>query len=297
MIPFSIALVLMAGPLNSPAWYPDGHSQIAVQAVKSLPKELPAFFRSGAATVAHVAQDPDVHKPKGREVLYEREFPEHYLDLELLQGAEIPPKVSEYNKLCAKLGLDPAQVGMLPYAVTEWTERLIVAFAEHRKWPRNPEIQKKALVYAGFLAHYAGDLWQPLHTTVHHNGRAKPDHSSPFTGIHQKVDGIFSVPHANLKLAPYTGKPRVLNPILSAVVTELKASNALVDALYAMESKLPPDPSKAGSQKPTTSRLDPEIAAFFQARGADAVRFLAELYGTAWKLSETEVLPTWLKRN
>src|SRR5581483_6890740 len=96
------------------------------------------------------------------------EGPEHYLDSELLKDRPLPPTRYRFIALCAELNLDPSKVGLVPYAIAEGTERLAIAFAEHRKWPQNPYIQQKALVYAGRLAHYSCDLCMPLHTTIDH---------------------------------------------------------------------------------------------------------------------------------
>ena len=51
---------------------------------------------------------------------------------------------------------------------------LAVAFAEYRKWPDNPMIQHKCFLYAGFLAHYAQDMCQPLHLTINFDGLGNP---------------------------------------------------------------------------------------------------------------------------
>jgi hypothetical protein len=98
----------------------------------------------------------------------------------------------------------------LPYAIAEWTERLSIAFAEHRKYPANPYIQNKCLVYAGFLAHYAQDLCMPLHTTIHHDGRANPDGSTPKTGIHPRVDSL--VEKLDMQPAQLAANQRVWPP-------------------------------------------------------------------------------------
>src|SRR5437764_832460 len=42
----------------------------------------------------------------------------------------------------------------------------------------------------GILAHYAGDICMPLHTTVDYDGRVTADGRSPHSGIHAKVDSL-----------------------------------------------------------------------------------------------------------
>lgn len=45
------------------------------------------------------------------------------------------PKKSRYEfiALCAKLKIRPDEVGLLPYALVEWTQRLMMAFADYRR--------------------------------------------------------------------------------------------------------------------------------------------------------------------
>lgn len=163
-----------------------------------------------------------------------------------------------------------------------------MAFAEHRKWPENPHIKTKCLVYAGFLAHYAGDLCMPLHTTIHHDGRARADGSSPRSGIHAKVDSL--IEKVALKASDLVAgqKPEAVESVFPAVLAEIERSRALVDRVYALEAKLPPE------NGPWTP--DAEVLQFTTERGRAGARFLGSLYLTAWKKSATIKLPAWLKR-
>ena len=63
------------------------------------------------------------------------------------------------------------EASTLPYSIAEWTQRLTIAFAEHRNDPENPHVRAKCLVFAGILSHYAADLHMPLHTSIHWDGR------------------------------------------------------------------------------------------------------------------------------
>ena len=149
---------------------------------------MPAFFRQGGNIASHVVFDPDLFKNRGVSVLRHAEEGEHYFDLEYLEGRAIPAKRFDFIALCQKLDLKPTKVGMAPYAIAEWTGRLAVAFAEHRKWPENEAIQQKCLVYAGMLAHYAEDICQPLHATRDYDGKKQEDGTVIGKGIHEKVD-------------------------------------------------------------------------------------------------------------
>jgi hypothetical protein len=279
-------LGLAAGPAR--AWWPEGHSIIASGAVKALPSEVPQWFREGGGMIAHCAQDPDLVKSRSLPELNDTEGPEHYLDFELLAGKPLPANRYIYLKLCADMKLNPNKVGTLPYSVTEWTQRVTMAFAENRKYPENPYVKSKALVYAGILAHYAGDLSMPLHCTVDYNGRAKPDGTSPSSGIHAKVDSLVEKCELKPEELAADQKPEAVDDIMLRVLEEIQASRKLIDKTYELEPKLPPE---SGEWKPS-----PEVLAFTKERARAGTRFLSSLYLTAWRKSERLQLPAWLKR-
>lgn len=281
-----LASVALAGAAS--AWWPQGHSIIAEGAVRALPAEVPVFFREGHGLIAHTSQDPDVAKNRDTPAVRDAEEPEHYIDWELLEGRQLPATRYAYLKLCAGAKLDPEKIGTLPYSITEWTERLAVAFAEHRKYPENPHIRTKCLVYAGFLAHYACDLTMPLHCTVHHNGRARPDGSSPRTGIHTKVDSLIEKVGLKPRELAADQKLEVAEALMPFVLKEIELSRTLVDRTYELEPKLPPE---RGEWTPS-----PEVKAFTLERGRAGARFLASLYLSAWRKSARISLPPWLER-
>jgi hypothetical protein len=270
------------------AWYVEGHRKVAIDAVRSLPCSVPSFFREGAAAVGEGAVDPDVFKAPEAPALRDRESPEHFFNSEELSGRPLPELRSRYVRLMTSERRDPAAVGYLPYAVLEDAERLAVAFAEHRRWPANPEIRGKILLYAGLLAHYAADLCQPLHTTIHHDGRARADGSSPHTGIHQHVDALLeSVPFD--RVAAVAGLEISAVPDWRAtVLEELAASHRLVEEVYAKEASFVPGPPGSPWH---ASAVD-----FTSERYRAAVRFIATLYLTSWERSGAIELPPWLRR-
>jgi hypothetical protein len=282
-----VAATAIAIGLAAPtqAWWGDTHGLLTQAAISVLPQEMPAFFRAGGSTAAHTAFDPDIAKNRGAPHVSHGEFPEHFADIELLRGESLPEQRYEFVALCHRLGVAPEDVGFVPYAITESTERLAVAFAEHRKWPENEAIQAKCLVYAGFLSHYAADLVQPLHATIHYDGRLRDDGSREDGGrIHEQMDSL--IERLGLSLDELT-QGAVLESIdaeglFAAVAAQVEESNGQVDRVYALAGDL--DPVTATARQ------------MAQERGRRAVSFVGSLYLTAWQMSAAIRLPGWLER-
>ena len=281
----AVWLAVVAGWLAVPAqaWWGDGHGILTEGAVLALPEDVPAFFRQGGNMASHVVFDPDLFKNRGAPLLSHAEHGEHYFDLEYLGGRAIPAKRFDFIALCFELDLDPTKVGMAPYAIAEWTERLAVAFAEHRQWPENEAIQQKCLVYAGILAHYAEDVCQPLHATLDFDGKKQEDGTVIGKGIHEKVDSSVE----RLGFAPQDlaagQEVAAFDSLMRAIVDQIRESNGLVEEVYALLDQWDDDE-------------DAQMRAFAEARARTAVRFTASLYLTAWHQSAEIRLPGWLQR-
>lgn len=218
----------------------------------------------------------------------EREYPQHFFDWELVGMEALPPTRREFYADCARRGVNPFDVGELPYSIAEWTQRLTMDFAEARQFPGNAYIQNKALVTAGILSHYSGDATMPLHVTNDFDGRAKNDGTSPKSGIHSKVDSLIE----KLNLTPQQlAQGQTIAPLPTlwpAIEAQMRETYAHIDQTYALENQLPPE---TGDYKPS-----PAVQAFALERGRTASRFTAQLFLTAWRDSVNIKLPIWLQR-
>jgi hypothetical protein len=128
----------------------------------------------------------------------------------------------------------------------------------------------------------------PLHTTIHHDGRAKLDGSSPKTGIHPRVDSL--VEKLRMQPAQLAANQRIVaaTALWPAILQELEESRSRIDLTYRLEAQFPPE---TGAWKAT-----PEVKTFADERARAATRFTAALFLTAWKDSTKIKLPSWLKR-
>ncbi len=286
-IPLAAILLLgLLAPAPGGAWLTPGHRRLTLAAVERLGGDLPLFLRAGAATVAHLSVDPDLYRNPGTPELRRREEVEHYLDVERLGGRPLPSRRVDLDQLRLSSGFSPAELGYLPYAVIEGTERLSICLAEHRRWPGNPHVRAKCLVFAGLLAHYGADLAQPLHTTIHHDGWALPDGRSPLTGFHRRVDALFERVDFDDEATLAGLDVRPFEDLFAGVTAELAASHARLDATYRLEPLL----------ESAHGHRHPEVVAFTCERYRAAALFLARLFATAWEKSASIELPDWLHR-
>lgn len=285
----TVAALVILLPASACGWHTSGHDRLARAAVVRLPESIPQFFRQAAAVVGHAAEDPDLWKHDATPQLRDTEGPEHFLDVEDLRGRGLAPQRWAFVETLVRRGLPPQHVGMLPYAIVEGTQKLALAFAEYRRWPQDEAIRWKTLVYAGQLAHYAGDLVQPLHTTVHYDGRRLPDGSSPHTGIHFLVDGLFTSVSFDTDAALAGITPHALRgELLGAVMDHFWEVHREVDRVYRLEPDL--GALEAGGK---ASR---ELLAFTGERFRDGTAFVAGLLLRAWRDSAKIELPVWLDR-
>jgi len=182
--------LLAIAVLIAPAWPwgNEGHSAIDRVAAEKLPPDVPAFLRKAEAQLAYLGPEPDRWRQTSELALKRAQEPDHFIDLEMVEGMELPPdRYSFYRALEARRqqtpghpdDLLPERVGLQPYIAIEIFERLVVAFREYRHAiaeHRNPDFaEANAIFYAGWLSHYVGDAANPLHTTIHHNGWVGPN--------------------------------------------------------------------------------------------------------------------------
>jgi hypothetical protein len=282
----SLFILLTSGfALNSLAWHLKGHEVIVECAMPIIRDSLPQFISRGTKLIAHCSGDPGLFKDRSMPQVRDEEYPNHFFDLEMLKGNSAPAVRSEYNAFCVQMGLRAERVGFLPYSVMEWTQRLTVVFAEYRKWPESEEIKTKCLVYAGILAHYAGDLEQPLHLTIHYDGMAGKNGVSPRSGIHDKVDALVEKTDCRGNSIAQKQELLIFKDLMTGIWEEIHFVHGLVPKVYSLEKKIP------DTKKPLES--DPELNAFAKERLRSSSLFLARLYLTAWVNSAKIEVPEW----
>ena len=283
--------------LLSPAWPwgNEGHSAVNRVAAEKLPPEVPSFLRNAADQLAYLGPEPDRWRQPSELALKRSQEPDHYINLELIEGLTLPPdRYSFYRELEVKRAqtpghpddLLPERVGLQPYITMEVFGRLVVAFREYRlavAEHRNPDFaEANAIFYAGWLGHYVGDASNPLHTTIHHNGwiGANPKGYTTANTIHWKMEGIFVA--ANFKQLQFAdlvpAQPELLKDPFQDYMKYLRDSHQLVETVYALE--------KAGGFDGAGTEASRD---FIRHRLAAGATMLRNLWYTAWVQSREDL--------
>jgi hypothetical protein len=251
------------------AWGADGHRMINRLAAKYLPADVPAFLRNGEAldTMEYLGPEPDRWKNRAEEDLSVTQSPDHFLDMEWADLADVPCTANQNG--CPASGLDlprrrydfiravekaaaahpelnmtAEKIGFQPWQVQETYERLKVGLREYRKLVAANQDTKPAetaiLFYAGWLGHYVADGSQPLHNTIQYNGWTGPNPNGYTTDhkIHSQFETMFVMAAAKSSdVAPLVAaaKPAVLNDEWADYLQYLRHSNSLVEKTYQLE--------------------------------------------------------------
>ena len=230
-----LAVVVLAVNLAT-AWWVKGHESITEAAVAGLPEDVPAFFRAGGKQLAHCSGDPDRWKNPAARHLRAAEAPDHFIDLEDLEGEELPADRYKAAARIAHLKHRPEHTGMLPYAIMENYDRLSCAFYDYRADPENPAVRAKCLVYAGILAHFTGDAAMPLHTTRNYDGKRGADGKLVQRGIHAKIDA-FPEKHGLSGEEIGRGlKAKLIEDVWAHVLQVIQESHGQVERCYVLDA-------------------------------------------------------------
>ena len=294
-VPYLLTVLLLAN--SAWPWGNEGHMMINRVAAEKLPSDVPAFLRNAGEQLAYLGPEPDRWREKSELALKLSQEPDHFIDLELVEGMTLPPdRYTFYRALEARRqqtagqpdNLLPEKVGLQPYITTEIFGRLVVAFREYRHALRdhaNPEFaERNAIFYAGWMGHYVADGANPLHTTVNYNGwtTANPNGYTTEKTIHWKMEGAFVA--ANWKQLPFAdlvpAKARKLDNPFQDYVAYLRKSNGYVEQVYQLEKAEGFDGAgTVGSRH------------FIEQRLAYGAEMLRDLWYTAWVNSAVDPPP------
>jgi len=292
----AVALVLLIAPCTW-GWGEKGHRMVTRLAVRSLPHDMPLFFRRAVWELEYLGYDPDRWRSPMEPTLNAANAPEHFINLERVpEGSFLPDRYQFLQRLVERgvirSDVTPASIGFLPYRIVELTELLRGQFRLWRRAPRRtvPEraerrqIEQNILFIAGVLAHFVADGAQPLHTTVHYDGwnttfAPNPRGYTTERGIHLRFENDFvneAVRESDVR--PLLARPRRLGPLFEETMRYLRESHALLERLYELD--------RVGGFAPGSTHA--EARRFAAERLAVAAHMLASLWYTAWVESRDE---------
>src|ERR1035441_6006381 len=89
LIPCVLAVLLLAN--SALPWGNEGHMMINRVAAEKLPADVPAFLRNAVDLDAYLGPEPDRWREKSELALKLSQEPDHFLDMELVEGMTLPP--------------------------------------------------------------------------------------------------------------------------------------------------------------------------------------------------------------
>jgi hypothetical protein len=274
------------------AWGPDGHRMIARLAVKNLPPDMPAFFTAASRQLMFLSFEPDEWRDPVEErlsnALRRGADPDHHFHLEQFDQAQLPGDRYSFFDALHHSGIEPQDVGVLPYRAMELFQRMRVSFRQLRKARADNDsvtakfLEDRIIDDAGILSHYIGDASQPLHATVNHNGWETTPNPKGYTTdktVHLRFEDTFVHSHIDdADVQPFVSGPRVVNDPLQYIYDEIRRAHNQVPALYDLEKAAP-----FGAND-----NDPGAKPFVSVRLADAASVLRDLWYTAYYTSANE---------
>jgi hypothetical protein len=294
----AVALIaLVCWPQSANGWGNEGHMFVNRVAAQKLPHSMPPFLRAAADRLSYLGPEPDRWREKLEPELKNAQEPDHYIDLEKVEGMEFPPTRYEFiqalyaRRAAAGDNKDdflPEKVGLQPYITMEVYGRLKVAFREYRRLKAANQSTKaaeqNAIFYAGWLGHYVADAANPLHTTIHYDGWIgdNPKHYRTEKGLHYQFEAAFVA--RNIQPQQFAGMvhtPSQLSNPFADYVHYLRDSHAQLDTVYELDKV-----------KAFEGAGSPEALRFVRQRLAAGTQMLVNLWYTAWMESATPA-PEW----
>jgi hypothetical protein len=254
------------------AWGRQAHQMVNAAAIKTLPAPLRSYFAPHQLYLVDHASDPDL-----RAEINHRERPRHFAEVEAYD--RYPFLQFRRQFVIERLGASRAQIrhGTVMWQIERFTRYLAEDFRQGDWGEANHD--------AVYLAHYAADLTQPLHTVVNYDGQQTGQR-----GIHAR----FEVGLVDLWANQWVLRPRPAMNILnlrSRIFEEFINSYRQAPAIFAA------DRSVRTSIPYTSPRFLP---AFARAAGPvayaqleDAASFVGSLWYTSWVRAGKPNLSAW----
>jgi hypothetical protein len=261
------AAIVAAGPGEARAWGLEAHRIITGEAAERLPPDVAAFFASVAEEMTELSLEPDtVLKSRDR-----KEQLSHFINLDSLDEPPFDSIPRDLEKARARFGEKRLRKnGTLPWRVHK-------VFRDLRSAMKRGD-RERTLREAGYLAHYLGDLFQPLHLTKNYDGEETCN-----AGIHKAFEAemVERRPEAYRKaVSRGEGAVEVIDPIPRRIFQWMRETYPLVDRILEADTSALSSLKREGRDYyDSMDRLAGPIAERQMSAAANAV---ASLWYTAW---------------
>ena len=320
----SLSLVTLSLILSAPrafAWGERGHDMITRLAAREVMRTEPTLGRTLVARehmLAHLANVPDIVWRNGDQATRDANSPTHYYDadwidptaknlpLDLAKTVEVVRQRCKDGPDCpVSQGADAAQIlekiGTAPWRISQLHGKMTAALMEFAHLQKRGASREKlgaawdqALLWAGLLSHFVGDLSQPLHTTRNYDGWDNGHggiHAWFETDLvnHLSLDADRDIAERVVVHRSQT-RSRASRDALNIAMDLTRESWSQLDLLWALDRRAilkSGQISKEGVKVPAT-RMVPEQAApeyqnFAKDRMGVGANVLATLWIHAWK--------------
>jgi hypothetical protein len=256
----TLSLVLVWA-IPSGAWGHEAHQMVNAAAIKALPAPLRSYFAPHQFYLVDHASDPDLKAENDR-----RERPRHFAEIEAYDRYPF----LQFRREFVLERLDPsgAQIrdGTVMWQIERFTRYLERDFRQGDWWEANHDVV--------YLAHYAADLTQPLHTVVNYDGQKTGQR-----GIHARFESRLvdlSADQWVLRPPPATN---ILN-LRSRIFKEFINSYRQTPAIFAADLKVRAlFPYASPRFLPAFAKAAGSVA---YAQLEDAASFVGSLWYTSW---------------
>jgi hypothetical protein len=303
---------------NCYAWGERGHdlvTRIAVLKLEELSNAGTNFsepFTQRDHMLSHLSNVPDFHWRADYMSETDRALnsPTHYIGIETVYGATnaLQPLDADYASFAlqakSKGVLEPALVGTAPWRTIQLYRLMLNALKQAKNTDTEQamiDATNQALLYAGLMSHFVGDLANPHHTTINHNGQLTGN-----TGLHayfesdvikqlplsiavkiERLAGAKLLKKTILREHPKALHEEILNSPHRLVSALVNNSFANVDTLTKLDDRFSILERSTNEKSPALRRMPERVAVKYQKfaveRLAIGASVLAQLWTLAWE--------------
>ncbi len=265
---FTALLFFMLMFQNAPAWGGRTHMWISRSATAQAALLMPGW-EPYAGVLSRLSIGPDIWKNDDP-----AEAPRHFIDLETYDRLD---EFQHPDSAALPPGESAESDGIVPWVITGLVDRLSNAMRTNN-WTEAAQV-------AGALAHYAGDLCMPLHTTSNYDGL-----ESGNDGIHTRWET--EMPRRKMKSRRFANTPPVHIPSLWPSITgELARAHGFVPDILNADDAAQSESDGMNREDIYYDVLWAKTRFIFIGQMERSAAWLASLWYTAWVNAGSPPIP------